>query len=53
MDGRKIGTTPIKKLRLTIGTHRVVLSNDELGFRKSYPVRVKAGKTSLLNKEIP
>jgi hypothetical protein len=53
VDGRKIGTTPIKKLRLTIGTHRVVLSNDELEFRKSYPVRVKAGKTSLLNKEIP
>ncbi len=53
VDGRKIGTTPIKKLRLTIGTHRVVLSNDELGFRKSYPVRVRAGKTSLLNKKIP
>ncbi len=53
VDGRKIGTTPIKKLRLTSGAHRVVLANDELGFRKSYSVRVRAGKTSLLNKEIP
>ncbi len=53
VDGRKIGTTPIKKLRLTSGPHRVVLANDELGFRKAYSVRVRAGKTSLLNKEIP
>jgi hypothetical protein len=53
VDGEGVGTTPIKRLRLSAGNHRVTLNNDAKGYSKTFTVKVKPGKTVRLNKEIP
>jgi hypothetical protein len=52
VDGKPRGTTPLRRLRLPAGTHRVTLVNDELGYRKSFPVAVKPGRTASVSKVI-
>ncbi len=52
VDGLNRGTTPVKNLRLKPGDHRVVLSNEKLGYHRSMTVHVRAGKTRILRKSI-
>lgn len=47
VDGKPFGHTPRFKIPLRAGPHRVVLSNPQLGLRKSLSVRIAAGKTTI------
>ncbi len=39
-------TTPQRSLRLSAGTHRITLVNDEYGIRDSFRVKIRAGQVS-------
>ncbi len=52
IDGIDRGTTPITRLPLRAGNHRVVLTNKALNYNKSFRVRVRSGQTEVLNKTI-
>ena len=41
--------TPINSLKLPVGEHVVDISHPESGERWAYPIRIKAGRTTLLN----
>lgn len=44
IDGKRYGTTPLLRLRLTAGPHRVVLENPQRGLKKTLWLRVRAGQ---------
>lgn len=47
IDGKATGkSTPQRAIQLPEGLHRVVLTNSEQGIRKSFKVRIKAGRTT-------
>ncbi len=47
IDGKRLpDPTPLLKLRLRTGHHRVELANPELGLRKTIRVRIRAGATT-------
>lgn len=46
IDGRLIGNTPQLNIALPAGQHRVDLVNPQLGMKKSFSVRVRAGSTT-------
>jgi serine/threonine protein kinase len=52
VDGKGVGTTPIKDLKVRAGKRRVTLSNDELGYERSFSVDVPRGGVGSLSKEI-
>jgi hypothetical protein len=43
-DGRDLGTTPLVRVALSPGVHKLVLENRLLGIRQSYSVTVKNGQ---------
>ncbi|MDD9938786.1 MAG: hypothetical protein OXT09_34675, partial [Myxococcales bacterium] len=45
IDGRPIGNTPQRGITLSAGTHRIRMSNADLGLSKTIRVRVRAGRT--------
>jgi serine/threonine protein kinase len=45
IDGSPYGSTPIFKVRLSPGTHKVVLENENLGVKLTKRVKIGAGKT--------
>lgn len=52
VDGHDEGVTPVKKLKVKAGNHRVVLVNEEWDYKKSFKVHVRSGKTAVLNEMI-
>jgi serine/threonine-protein kinase len=46
VGGKKVGTTPIQCLKMSVGTHKVVLENPALGAKRTVSVEVRAGVTS-------
>jgi serine/threonine protein kinase len=52
VDGSEKGTTPLKKIALQPGMHKVTLTNNELGYNENLNVRVRPGKTATINKNI-
>jgi serine/threonine protein kinase len=52
VDGRAVGTTPIKGLRTRAGKRRVTLVNEELGYRRTFTVEVPRGGAGSLSREI-
>ena len=52
VDGKSFGTTPLKRQKLPSGRHRVRLTNEALGYDDTFPVRIRPGQTTTLNKEI-
>ena len=44
--GVALGQTPVVRARLPAGTHRLVLSNPELGRKTSYEVTIEPGKVT-------
>ena len=46
VDGKFVGHTPQRALRLAAGWHRVRLINDPLGMSKSLDVEIRAGQTA-------
>jgi len=52
IDGRDVGTTPIKDLKVRAGQRHVTLVNEELGFRRSFPVDVPRGGAASLSRDI-
>jgi serine/threonine-protein kinase len=53
VDGRDVGTTPIKSIKVRAGKRRVTLLNDERGYERTFTVHVPRGGTGSLSKEIP
>jgi serine/threonine-protein kinase len=51
VDGKSVGTTPIMKLALPEGTHRVRLQNPHARPQENV-VRVQGGQTQLLNVDL-
>ncbi len=52
VDGAKVGTTPIRKLKLKAGTRRIRLENAPLNFVEEIVVNLKTGKSAVINREI-
>jgi len=52
VDGRKVGTTPIKDLSVRSGKRRVTLRNDELGYERAFTVNVPRDGVGSLSKDI-
>ncbi|MBX7100047.1 MAG: protein kinase [Myxococcaceae bacterium] len=48
LDGKDLGQTPLAPIKLAPGKHTVLLVNEKLRVRKSYPVRVFAGRQAEL-----
>ena len=48
IDGKKVGQTPLVPIRVPAGKHTVVLINESLNVRRSYPVTVSPAKTTEL-----
>ncbi|HKP62247.1 MAG TPA: PEGA domain-containing protein [Polyangiales bacterium] len=46
VDGRFVGNTPQRSLRLTAGWHRVRLINEPMGMSKSLDIEISAGQTA-------
>jgi eukaryotic-like serine/threonine-protein kinase len=46
VGGVALGQTPVVRARLPAGTHRLVLSNPELGRKTSYEVTIEPGKVT-------
>ncbi|MCU0662688.1 MAG: protein kinase [Myxococcota bacterium] len=52
VDGVPLGQTPLKNLRLSAGTHRVELSNEELGYQSTLEVDIDTGAQEVINRTI-
>jgi hypothetical protein len=52
VDGRDVGTTPIKSIKVRAGKRRVTLRNDERGYERTFTVHVPRGGTGSLSKDI-
>jgi hypothetical protein len=51
VDGKQVGTTPLRRLALPEGAHRVKLVNPT-GPSAERSVRIRAGQTELLDVEL-
>lgn len=52
-DGRLVGTTEVDRIMLPVGTHRLEIVSDSLGYRTRQEVAVRAGQTSNLRLDLP
>jgi serine/threonine-protein kinase len=52
VDGRDVGTTPIKDLKVRAGKRRVTLQNEKLGYKRTFFVKVPKGGKGSLSKDI-
>jgi hypothetical protein len=52
-DGRLISTTEAERIMLPVGTHRLEIVSDALGYRSRQDVAIRAGQTSTLRLELP
>jgi hypothetical protein len=52
-EGRLVGTTDVDRLMLTVGTHRLEIVSETLGYRSRQEVAIRAGQTSTLRLEMP
>jgi serine/threonine-protein kinase len=46
INGRNLGTTPIIRVRVPVGSHKLTLRNPEQNIATTYGVSIKAGKTT-------
>jgi hypothetical protein len=46
IDGKSVGSTPLRRLRLPAGQHTVKLKNGELGIAKSMQVQIQPGENT-------
>jgi eukaryotic-like serine/threonine-protein kinase len=53
VDRRRVGTTPIAKLRLGAGAHAVTLENGALGYREEIGIEIAAGEIAHIQRAIP
>lgn len=53
VDGVPRGQTPLKNLRLVAGPHKIMLVNDEIGYRRSFEVELDEGEHEVINRTIP
>jgi len=51
VDGQDQGQTPISALKLSVGKHRVVLQNEELGRKETVVTIIEAAKTERIGRE--
>ncbi len=52
VDGRKVGTTPMKPFELSAGPHTIELRNGELEVKTTRQVRVRSGETQTLRVDL-
>jgi serine/threonine protein kinase len=52
IDGRHYGTTPLLKLKLSAGRHRVVLLNNNEGIRKTVYITIRKGATTTVIRDL-
>lgn len=46
VDGKKVGNTPQLNLQLSAGTHKIRLTNPQMGLSKTIRVKIKKGQTT-------
>jgi hypothetical protein len=56
IDGKRMGSTPLKPLELTVGEHTVLVKNEKLAEERSFRIIIKPNevvsrKVDLLKKE--
>jgi hypothetical protein len=52
-EGRLVGTTDIERIMLPVGTHRLEIVSEALGYRSRQEVAIRAGQTSTLRLDMP
>ncbi|HOC17507.1 MAG: PEGA domain-containing protein [Kiritimatiellae bacterium] len=52
-EGRLLGTSEMDRIPLDAGTHTVQLTNEAVGYQASRTVRVSAGRTTIVEAEVP
>jgi hypothetical protein len=52
IDGKKAGNTPLMRIQLKAGRHDVTLVNEELGIREKLKIVIKAGKETVVSKQL-
>jgi hypothetical protein len=52
-EGRLVGTSEVDRIMLPVGTHRLDIISDALGYRSRHEVAIRAGQTSTLRLEMP
>jgi hypothetical protein len=52
-EGRLVGTTDIDRIMLPVGTHRLEVVSEALGYRSRQEVAIRAGQTSTLRLDLP
>lgn len=52
IDGEKVGNTPVMRLKVDPGVHRVVLINRDSGARRAFGVLVESGKHKRIVKRL-
>jgi len=53
VDGKRVGTTPITKLKVASGQHKIVLANAALVYREVVTVEVAPGEIARINRTVP
>jgi serine/threonine-protein kinase len=46
LDGRPLGTTPLVRVRLPVGTHTLTLRNTDQNISVQYPITIRANETT-------
>jgi hypothetical protein len=52
-EGRLVGTTDVDRIMLPVGTHRLEIVSEMLGYRSRQDVAIRAGETSTLRVPMP
>jgi len=52
IDGKKVGTTPLRSFELPAGHHTLELRNDEAGARKSVSVNIRPNEAAEIREEL-
>ena len=52
-EGRLVGTTEVDRIMLPVGTHRLEIVSDALGYRSRQEVSIRAGQTSSVRIDLP
>jgi hypothetical protein len=52
-EGRLVGTTEIDRIMLPVGTHRLEIVSEALGYRSRQEVAIRPGQTSTLRLDLP
>ncbi len=52
-EGRLVGTTEADRIMLPVGTHRLDVVSEALGYRSRHEVAIRTGQTSTLRLEMP